>query len=69
MGVVQYDIGREGKAVAIYIKDMSENGILSRWTRWDFYSPKIVTNVVTNEKWRMEIKSTLRKAGMTVDDA
>ena len=30
---------------------------------------RIITNVVTNEKWGMEIKSALSKAGMTVDDA
>ena len=77
---VQYGIESEGKAVALYIKDMSEKGITVKVDEVGLLQSKekpflaasldrIVTNVLTNEKWGMEIKSPLSKAGMTVEDA
>ena len=77
---VQYGIESEEKAVAIYIKDMLEKGITVKVDEVGLLQSKqkpflaasldrIITNVVTNEKWGMEIKSPLSKAGMTVDDA
>jgi len=77
---VQYGIEREGKAVAIYIKDMSEKGITVKVDEVRLLQSKekpflaasldrIVTSILTNGKWEMEIKSPLSKAGMTVEDA
>ena len=76
---VQYGIESEERAVVIYIKDMSEKGITVKVDEVGLLQSKetpflaasldrILTNVVTNEKWGMEIKSPLSKAGMTVDD-
>ena len=66
--------------MGIYIKDMSEKGTTVKVDEVGLLQSKekpflaasldrIITNVVTNEKWGMEMKSPLSKAGMTVDDA
>ena len=63
---VQYGIESEEKAVVIYIKDMSEKGITVKVDEVGLLQSKetpflaasldrILTNVVTNEKWGMEI--------------
>ena len=77
---IQYGIEREEKAVAIYITDMAEKGITVKVDEVGLLQSKekpflaasldrIITNVATNEKWGMEIKSPLSKAGMAVEDA
>ena len=77
---VQYGIESEGKAVALYIKEMEREGVSVKVDEVGLLLSKdqpflgasldrIVTNLNTNEKWGMEIKSPFSKAGMTVEDA
>ena len=77
---VQYGIESEQKAVDLFRKDMSEDGItveveepglsLSKDKPYLGASlDRIVTMTDTGEKWGMEIKSPFSKAGMTVDEA
>ena len=72
---VQYGIESEEKAVAMYIIDMAEEGItvkvgevgLLQSTEKPFLAAsldRVITNVATNEKWGMEIKSPLSISAM-----
>lgn len=77
---VQYGIESEQKAVDIFTREMRKDGIVvhveevgllvSKDTPYLGASmDRIVTYINRNEKWGMEIKSPLSKAGMTVDEA
>ena len=77
---VQYGIESEEKAVALYIEEMAGKGITVKVDEVGLLQSKekpflaasldrIIINVATNEKWGMEIKSPLSKAGMRVEDA
>lgn len=77
---LQYGIESEQKAVDLFIREMSKDGItvtveepglsLSKDKPYLGASlDRIVTITDTNEKWGMEIKSPFSKAGMTVDEA
>ena len=77
---VQYRIESEEKAVQLYLREMQQQGfnlkvdevglLLSREKPYLGASlDRIVTNMDTNEKWGMEIKSPFSKAGMAVDKA
>ena len=76
----KYGIDSEEKAVDLYIKEMQQEEIyvvveevgLLLSKKKPFLGAslgRIITNLDTNEKWGMEIKSPLSKAGMTVEDA
>ena len=77
---LQYGIESEPKAVNLYVTEMRKNGIyvtveevgllVSREKPFLGASiDRIVTFKDTEEKWGMEIKSPLSKAGMTVEEA
>jgi len=77
---VQYGIESEQKAVDLFRREMSKDGItveveepglsLSKDKPYLGASlDRIVTMTDTGEKWGMEIKSPFSKAGMTVDEA
>lgn len=77
---VQYGIESEQKAVDLFTREMSKDGItvaveepglsLSKDKPYLGSSlDRIVTITDTDEKWGMEIKSPFSKAGMTVDEA
>ena len=77
---LQYGIESEPKAVNLYIMEMRKNGIdviveevgllVSKEKPFLGASiDRIVTFKDTEEKWGMEIKSPLSKAGMTVEEA
>ena len=77
---VQYGIESEQKAVDLFTREMSKDGItvaveepglsLSKDKPYLGASlDRIVTITDTDEKWGMEIKSPFSKAGMTVDEA
>lgn len=77
---VQYGIESKEKAVQLYMREMQQQGfnlkvdevglLLSREKPYLGASlDRIVTNMGTNEKWGMEIKSPFSKAGMAVDEA
>ncbi|XP_078372649.1 uncharacterized protein LOC144656291 [Oculina patagonica] len=77
---VQYGIESEEKAAALYIREMAKEGVTVKVEEVGLLQSKekpflaasldrIVTNLITKEKWGMEIKSPLSKAGMRVEDA
>ena len=77
---VQYGIESEQKAVDLFTREMSKDGItvaveepglsLSKDKPYLGASlDRIVTLTDTDEKWGMEIKSPFSKAGMTVNEA
>jgi len=77
---VQYGIESEQKAVDLFRREMSKDGItveveepglsLSKDKPYLGASlDRIVTMTDTGEKWGIEIKSPFSKAGMTVDEA
>lgn len=77
---VHYGIESEEKAAALYIREMTKEGIIVKVEEVGLLQSKekpflaasldrIVTNLVTKEKWGMEIKSPLSKAEMRVEDA
>ena len=76
----QYGIESEAKAVTLYMREMEKNGIdvtveeigllVSKDKPYLGASiDRIVTIKDTHEKWGMEIKSPLSKAGMTIEEA
>ena len=77
---VQYGIESEDKAVGLYIKEMQYEEITVEVNEVGLLLSKkkpflgesldrVITNLDTNKKWGMEIKSPFSKAGMTVEDA
>ena len=77
---VQYSIESEAKAIALYVKEMEQEGITVKVDEVGLLQSKdkpflaasldgIVTNLTTQEKWGIEIKSPLSKVGMRVEDA
>lgn len=77
---VQYGIESEQKAVDLFTREMSKDGITVAVEEPGLSLSKdkpnlgssldrIVTITDTDEKWGMEIKSPFSKAGMTVDEA
>ena len=77
---VQYGMESEDKAVGLYIKEMQQEGITVEVKEVELLLSKtkpflgasldrVITNLDSNEKWGMEIKSPFSKAGMTVEDA
>ena len=77
---VQYGMESEDKAVGLYIKEMQQEGITVEVKEVGLLLSKkkpflgasldrVITNLDTNEKWGMEVKSPFSKAGMTVEDA
>ena len=76
----QYGIESEAKAVTLYMREMEKNGIDVTFEEIGLLVSKdkpylgasidrIVTIKDTHEKWGMEIKSPLSKAGMTIEEA
>ena len=77
---VQYGMESEDKTVGLYIKEMQQEGITVEVKEVGLLLSKkkpflgasldrVITNLDTDEKWTMEIKSPFSKAGMTVEDA
>ena len=77
---VQYGLESEAKAIALYVKEMEQEGITVKVDEVGLLQSKdkpflaasldgIVTNLTTQEKWGIEIKSPLSKVGMRVEDA
>ena len=76
---VQYSIESEAKAIALYVKEMEQEGITVKVDEVGLLQSKdkpflaasldgIVTNLTTQEKWGIEIESPLSKVGMRVED-
>ena len=72
---VQYGLESEAKAIALYVKEMEQEGITVKVDEVGLLQSKdkpflaasldgIVTNLTTQEKWGIEIKSPLSKLGM-----
>ena len=76
----QYGIESEAKAVTLYMREMEKNGIDVTFEEIGLLVSKdkpylgasidrVVAIKDTHEKWGMEIKSPLSKAGMTIEEA
>lgn len=77
---VQYGIESEAKAVDLFVRQMSKDGLTLKVEEVGLLLSKdkpylgasldrIVSFIDTHEKWGMEIKSPFSKAGMTVEEA